>query len=89
MSKRPNPELIGDDAPEWTDADFAKAKRLHEMPESLQRLVRGRPKLAAPRVAVSLRMPPDTLAAWKATGAGWQTRMVEVLAAKAPHGKTR
>ncbi len=29
--------------------------------------------------AISLRLSPDTLARWKATGPGWQTRMAKVL----------
>jgi uncharacterized protein (DUF4415 family) len=40
---------------------------------------RGRPKSAAPRASIALRLPPDVLARWKSTGPGWQTRMVEVL----------
>lgn len=40
---------------------------------------RGRPKSAEPRQSISLRLPPKVLAKWKATGPGWQTRMVEVL----------
>lgn len=40
---------------------------------------RGRPKSPESRVAISLRLPPDTLARWKATGPGWQTRMADVL----------
>jgi uncharacterized protein (DUF4415 family) len=40
---------------------------------------RGRPKSAMPRTAISLRLPPEVLARWKATGPGWQTRMVDVL----------
>ena len=36
------------------------------------------------RVAIQLRLPPDVLAAWKATGAGWQTRMAEDLTRHAP-----
>jgi len=36
------------------------------------------------RVAIQLRLPPDVLAAWKATGPGWQTRMVEDLSRHAP-----
>jgi len=31
------------------------------------------------RVAIQLRLPPDVLAAFRATGRGWQTRMGEVL----------
>jgi len=40
---------------------------------------RGGPKSPDSKVAMSLRLPPDTLARWKATGPGWQTRMAEVL----------
>jgi uncharacterized protein (DUF4415 family) len=40
---------------------------------------RGRPPLARPKVAISLRLEADVLASWKATGPGWQTRMAEVL----------
>jgi uncharacterized protein (DUF4415 family) len=39
----------------------------------------GRPRSANPRVQVTLRLPADTLARWKATGPGWQTRMAERL----------
>jgi len=40
---------------------------------------RGRPKSEAPRTSISLRLPQEVLARWKATGPGWQTRMVEML----------
>ena len=40
---------------------------------------RGRPPLAKPKVAISLRLDADVLATWKATGPGWQTRMAKVL----------
>ena len=40
---------------------------------------RGRPKSPDSKVAISLRLSPDTLARWKATGPGWQTRMAKVL----------
>ena len=40
---------------------------------------RGRPKTGNARVSISLRLPPKTLARWKATGSGWQTRMAETL----------
>jgi uncharacterized protein (DUF4415 family) len=29
---------------------------------------------------ISLRLPPDVIERWKATGPGWQTRMAERLA---------
>lgn len=73
--------------PEWTKATFAKAKPASAvLPEvfgapAARRLLkpRGRPKSGAARTSISLRLPPDTLARWKATGPGWQTRMAEAL----------
>jgi uncharacterized protein (DUF4415 family) len=42
---------------------------------------RGRPKTGNARTSISLRLPPDALARWKATGPGWQTRMADGIAA--------
>ena len=75
------------DNPAWTAEDFRRARPAREvLPEiygkaMARRLLRpkGRPKSEAPRIAISLRLPPDVLARWKAKGPGWQTRMVEVL----------
>lgn len=39
----------------------------------------GRPFSANPKKAISIRLAPETLEKWKATGAGWQTRMAEKL----------
>ena len=39
----------------------------------------GRPRTANPKVLISLRLPADVIAKWKATGPGWQTRMAERL----------
>jgi uncharacterized protein (DUF4415 family) len=44
----------------------------------------GRPKAANPKVAISLRLPPEVLKRWRATGTGWQTRMANVLSKRAP-----
>jgi uncharacterized protein (DUF4415 family) len=40
----------------------------------------GRPLSANRRQMISLRLPPDVIARWRATGPGWQTRMAELLA---------
>ena len=40
----------------------------------------GRPKSDRTKVPVTMRLDPDILDAYKATGPGWQTRMGEVLA---------
>jgi uncharacterized protein (DUF4415 family) len=39
----------------------------------------GRPLSKNPRKLISLRLPADVIARWKATGPGWQTRMAERL----------
>ncbi|MDN5871065.1 MAG: BrnA antitoxin family protein [Nitrococcus sp.] len=39
----------------------------------------GRPIATNPRRQVTIRLPESVLAAWKATGPGWQTRMAELL----------
>ncbi|MFD2845670.1 BrnA antitoxin family protein [Paracoccus cavernae] len=46
-----------------------------------------RPKAANPKVAVSLRLDPDVVEAFKRGGDGWQTRMNEALR-KAAHLST-
>lgn len=43
----------------------------------------GRPVAANPRRQVTIRLPETVLAAWKATGPGWQTRMAELLSKRA------
>lgn len=63
-----------DDAPELTDAQLSAAV---VSPDGLRR--RGRPKADAPKEAISLRVDVDVLAAFKAEGPGWQTRMNTVL----------
>jgi uncharacterized protein (DUF4415 family) len=39
----------------------------------------GRPRSVNPRQLISLRLPADVVARWRATGPGWQTRMAERL----------
>jgi uncharacterized protein (DUF4415 family) len=76
--------------PSWTDADFRRARKASDvLPEIFGKKIskqmlrpRGRPKTGAARTSISLRLPPEILARWKATGPGWQTRMVDVLAKK-------
>ena len=87
MKRKPDPEMIDDENPEWTDETFSRARKARDvLPEQFDaktatRLLkpRGRPKTGNARQAISLRLPPETLARWKSTGPGWQTRMARVL----------
>ena len=48
---------------------------------------RGRPKLLNPRRLLSLRLPPDVITSWKASGPGWQTRMAEAIEKSTPRAR--
>ena len=43
------------------------------------RLLRGRPPVARPKAALTMRVDADVLDALRATGPGWQTRVNELL----------
>jgi len=67
-----------DDNPEWTTADFAKARPASEvLPSALyQAFVRGRGPAKQPtKTAVSIRLSPRVLNHYRSQGAGWQTRL--------------
>lgn len=79
MKKKPVPELIDDENPEWTAETTARAVPFSGLPKTLQAKLRGRPPKESPKVAVKLRLDSDVLAVLRATGAGWQTRVNKVL----------
>jgi uncharacterized protein (DUF4415 family) len=60
-----------DDAPELTREFFERGEIRHG--DKLIR--RGRPPLDNPKQSVKLRLDADVLAAYRKTGAGWQTRI--------------
>ena len=68
------------------DAHVIKASEYEDLPELTEEMLArasrskgGRPVSANPRKQVTIRLPADVLARWKATGPGWQTRMAERL----------
>ena len=74
---------ISSESPEITEewiagADMFRGKKL---------VRRGRPMLQNPRQLLSLRLPPQVIASWKATGPGWQTRMAQVLEKSTPKSR--
>ena len=84
MPRKPNPELLDQDAPEATDEWFVKARPASEvLPGLLGSTItsemlkpkRGRPVLVEPKQHVNIRLDADIVGAFKETGSGWQTRM--------------
>lgn len=68
------------------DSHVVQSAEFRELPELTdEMLVRakvrkgGRPVSTNPRKLITLRLPADVIARWRATGPGWQTRMAERL----------
>ena len=69
-----------DEAPEVTDAWVREA----DLYEGDKLIRRGRPPSQVHKAPVTLRLDPQALALWRASGKGWQTRAAAVLAERAP-----
>ncbi len=61
-----------DDLPDFSTEEWAKV--INAAP-----VQRGRPKAAVRKVSTTIRLDPDVLAAFKAGGPGWQSRMNAAL----------
>jgi len=79
MNKKQLPGQTDDDNPEWNSEMFKQAVRLEGLPASLQGKLRGRPKAAVTKERITIRLSPDVLGAFRATGQGWQTRVDAAL----------
>ena len=96
MKRKPLTDVDGE-VRELTATDFKRARPTAEVlprligKQAAARLLkpRGRPKSPDAKVSISLRIPPDTLAIWKASGPGWQTRMAAALTKASPRNRRR
>ncbi|MFH6781444.1 MULTISPECIES: BrnA antitoxin family protein [Methylobacterium] len=66
-----------DELPELAEADLEAADT--DRGTTLIRRGRGRPPVTQTKKLVTLRLDPDVVERWKASGPGWQTRMNAVL----------
>ena len=87
MSKKSNRRRVSDpDNPEWTAADFKRARPAIEVVPNIVKAYlarRGRPpKGDASKTQVTLRLDPAIVAHYKRTGAGRQTRINDALREK-------
>lgn len=85
MSKPASRRILKSDLSR-VDAHRIKPAEYKELPELSNEMLAGavvkkggRPRSASPRQLISLRLPAEVVARWRATGPGWQTRMAERL----------
>ncbi len=88
--KRSSPRSLGSDLTKVA-AHVIEPQEYDELPElTADMLARGRvnkggrPVSLNPKKLISIRLPEDVIARWRATGPGWQTRMAEKLARVVP-----
>lgn len=82
MAKRLPLTDIDGEVRELTTEDFKHFKAAAEvLPTELLKVLpkRGRPRSPAPKQAVNIRLAPDIIDAFRATGRGWQTRINNAL----------
>jgi uncharacterized protein (DUF4415 family) len=85
VSKLASRRTLGSDLAR-VDAHVVKPSEYKDLPELTDEMLSravvkkgGRPKSENPRQLISLRLPTDVIAKWRATGPGWQTRMAKRL----------
>jgi uncharacterized protein (DUF4415 family) len=85
VSKPASRRTLGSDLKK-VDSHVVKPEEYDELPELTDEMLAravfkkaGRPRSVSPRQMISLRLPPEVIARWKATGPGWQTRMAKRL----------
>jgi len=78
------------DNPEWTKKDFAKARPADEVlpPAVLSTFKHYRgPQKEPTKIPVSIRLSREVVNYFKASGAGWQSRIDEALRKVAKRGR--
>ena len=86
MSKSASRRSLGSNLSR-VDAHRIRRSEYKELPELTDGMLAravvnrgGRPRSPNPRQLISLRLPPEVVKRWRATGPGWQTRMADRLA---------
>jgi uncharacterized protein (DUF4415 family) len=83
LAEDPEPGLDDPDNPEWTEADFARARPAQAVFSEAEwkafpRTSRG-PQQSPRKRPVSLRLDPEVVEHFKAGGRGWQSRINAAL----------
>jgi len=92
LAALPEPDLSDPENPEWTEADFARARGPESLPAKVRAAFpntrpRGRPRLQRPKETISMRLDAEVLDHLRSQGKGWQTRVNDALAGLIARGK--
>jgi uncharacterized protein (DUF4415 family) len=81
MNPKPNPELVDDENPEWTEATFKRAVSYEQLPQALQEKLggHGHSVLVETGDMVAVSISADVVDGFRATGADWEQRINAVL----------
>ena len=92
FSAQAEPDMTDPDNPEWTEADFARARPAHEVlsPEIMAQFPKtkgGRPRALSPKELVTIRFDAEIAHHLRESGKGWQTRVNNAVAELVRTGK--
>lgn len=73
MNNKPNPELVDEENPEWTEAMFSEARTVAELFPHLTK------QTGSQKVTTTIEYDADIVAAFRAEGNNWQARMNDAL----------
>lgn len=88
MPRTPRPDAVDTDNPEATKEWFARARPARDvlpalvgeaMAKDMLAPKRGRPPLSQTKEHVNIRLDADIVQSFRASGAGWQTRLNNAL----------
>ena len=64
---------------EWTAAELKASKKINSLPKSLQQKLASRKtrgaQTAPTKISTTIRLSSDVVESFRATGAGWQTKI--------------
>ena len=75
------PNLIDErgEVTDLTQLDQVAMVPFAHLPKGLQGKLKGRPKASATKERITIRLSPDVVQSFRASGDGWQTRMDAAL----------
>ncbi|HOY69249.1 MAG TPA: BrnA antitoxin family protein [Methylotenera sp.] len=82
MKRKLNPELIDIDNPEWTVAEAHASLPFSALSDTMQTKLARRARgvqLTPTKERITIRLSPTVVETFRATGAGWQTRIDSAL----------